>query len=72
MLRAKDVEICGVGGLAISFYQRFDLGGEPLPDICNPGEWYYTKLYPGKKGLDKELDAKTHSNSVKAVRISCY
>lgn len=65
-MRAKVAEVCGVGGMAINFFLRFDIGGEPLPNVCSPASWYYTKLFPGA-AVDKELSATTHSRAIKSV-----
>lgn len=65
MIRAKLAELCGIGALAIYFYERFDLGGED-PDICDAASWYFTKIFPGKE-ITKQISATTHSRSMKKV-----
>lgn len=43
-MRAKDVNVCGVGALALHFFHRFDIDGEDFPQVTKPEEWFETKV----------------------------
>ncbi|CAD6940644.1 unnamed protein product [Tilletia caries] len=38
--RAKDVESCPVGALALAFFERFHVQGDRAPDLTSRREWY--------------------------------
>lgn len=43
-MRNKNVKICSHGALALMFFGRFHLQGEPFPDFSSPRNWYDTKV----------------------------
>lgn len=44
MVRARDVHVCGIGGLAIHFFDKFQIRGESLPNVTDASDWYFNKV----------------------------
>ena len=40
IVRHKDVFMCAIGGLALYFFHRFQVCGEPWPDFNRNADWY--------------------------------
>jgi hypothetical protein len=47
MIRAKNVEACGISTLGFYLFERFHLNGENLPNVCDAKQWYYKKVCAG-------------------------
>lgn len=52
MVRARDVNVCGVSGYAFHLFDRFQLRGESLPIIEDPAQWYFDKVRDNQFNLD--------------------
>lgn len=44
-IRAKNVLVCGVGGLALYMFERFHRQREEFPDLSDRKLWYQTKMF---------------------------
>lgn len=76
-LRAREVESCPVGALALYFFHRFS-GSESyppeqqkFPDISTPANWYRIKVLKSGGELDKEMDYKTHLAACEKAFQAC-
>ena len=46
-VRNKDVDICPVGALALYFFYRWHISGEPFPTFRRRSDWYRVKVLVG-------------------------
>ncbi len=45
MIRTKNENLCGIGGLTLWFFDRFNSDRESFSDLSDD-QWYLTKLCP--------------------------
>ena len=66
-LRAKNVEVCGIGALALYFFSRFNHEQDPLPDLNQRRNWYNIRVYRSPGDATKSLDYATQYVIVQAI-----
>lgn len=76
-LRAREVESCAVGAMAMHLFYRlsgvetFTPDGRTFPDLTNPEKWYRLKLLPGRGSKESAVDYNTHNAATKRAFEEC-
>jgi hypothetical protein len=68
-MRHKDIEVCPIGALALYLFYRFDVLGEPFPDLSECRLWYDTYLINGKNPTKQMSYSMQAANMKKAMQM---
>lgn len=76
-MRHKDFRLCVHNSLALHFFHRWYIIGEPFPQLDSKSVWYSIKIFTtrNKSQLDSRetpMTYRTHLNAIKSLFTSCH
>ena len=67
MIRAKNVNVCALGALALHLFQHFEIEGHPFPDLQSRKNWFTRKVFHSPTDTFATISYTTHNKAFGAA-----